>query len=87
MVKEAALIAISNGSIALIIGELAIVAEETPNNDATGLAQTPTQAPLLQHANKIGADEVNPPVMVVQMVLFAFISYNYSFTILSVYGR
>lgn len=73
MVNETALIAINNGSSTLITGELAIVAEDTPNKDATGLAQTPTQAPLLQHASKIGADEVTPPVMVVQMVLFAFI--------------
>ncbi len=73
MVNETALIAINKGSIAPNTGELAIVAEETPNNDATGLAQTPTQAPLLQQASKIGAVEVNPPVMVVQIVLFSFI--------------
>lgn len=77
MVNETALIAINNGSSAFITGELAIVAEETPNSDATGLAQTPTQAPLL-HANKMGADEVNPPVIVAQIVLFAFINYALS---------
>ncbi len=74
MVNDTALIAINKGSSAFIMGELAIAEEETPNNDATGLAQTPTHAPLLQHANKIGADEVNPPVIVVQIVLFAFIN-------------
>ncbi len=73
MVNETALIAINSGSNTFMTGELAIVAEETPNSDATGLAQTPTQAPLLQQANKTGAEEVNPPVIVVQMVLFAFI--------------
>lgn len=74
--NETALIAISNGSRALTKGELAIVAEETPNNDAIGLAQTPTQAPLLQQDNNIGKAEVTPPVMVVHIDFFSFILPN-----------
>ena len=76
MVNETALIAINNGSKALTNGELAIVADDTPNKDAIGLAHTPTQAPLLQHDNKIGAAEVNPPVMLVQIdFLFSMINF------------
>ena len=67
MANETALIAINKGSSAFTNGELAIVAEDTPNSDAIGLAQTPTHAPLLQHDNKIGAAEVSPPVSVVQI--------------------
>lgn len=70
MVNETALIAINSGSNALINGELAMLAELIPNSDATGLAQTPTQAPLLQHDNKTGAAEVNPPVKVLQIDFF-----------------
>ena len=62
--------AINNGSKALTSGELAMVADDTPNREAIGLAHTPTQAPLLQHDNKIGAAEVKPPVMLVQIVFF-----------------
>jgi hypothetical protein len=72
-VNDTALTAISTGSITLIHGELAIVAYEIPNKEAMGLAQTPTQAPLLQHDNRIGAAEVKPPVMLVQSDLFPFI--------------
>ena len=54
-----------------------MVADDTPNREAIGLAHTPTQAPLLQHDNKIGAAEVKPPVMLVQIDFFDFISrYN-----------
>jgi hypothetical protein len=49
------------------------VAVETPNSDAMGLAQTPTQAPLLQQDNKIGAAEVNPPVILVRIDFLGFI--------------
>lgn len=73
MVKDTALIAINKGSKALISGELASVAEDTPNNEAIGLAQTPIQAPLLQHDNNTGAAEVMPPVIVAQNDFFAFI--------------
>ncbi len=73
MVNETALTAINIGSSAETIGELANVAEEIPNKEATGLAQTPIQAPLLQQDNKIGAAEVKPPVSVVQIDRFAFI--------------
>ena len=65
--------AINSGSKALTKGELAIVADETPNKEAMGLAHTPTQAPLLQQDNKIGAAEVNPPVMLVQIDFLGFI--------------
>ncbi len=65
--------AINNGSNALINGELASVAEDTPNSEAIGLAHTLTQAPLLQHDNKIGAAEVSPPVIDAQNDFFAFI--------------
>jgi hypothetical protein len=58
--------AMSNGSRALINGELAILAVEIPNREATGLAQTPTQAPLLQQANNTGTTELTLPVMVNQ---------------------
>jgi hypothetical protein len=86
MVKEIALKAINTGSKMLMMGELASVAEETPNKDAIGLAQTPTQAPLLQHDNKTGVADVKPPVMLVQNDFFAFITlklllvYNTSFS-------
>ena len=64
--------AISIGSIALITGEFASVADDTPNSEAIGLAQTPTQAPLLQQDNNIGAADVRPPVIDVQNDFFAF---------------
>jgi hypothetical protein len=73
MVKDTALIAINTGSKALIKGEFASVAEDMPNSEAMGLAHTPTQAPLLQHDNKIGAAEVSPPVIDAQNDFFAFI--------------
>ena len=66
--------AISKGSIALTIGEAAMVADEIPNKDATGLTQTPTQAPLLQTENKTGITEVTPPVILVQNDFFASIN-------------
>ncbi len=47
-----------------------MLADDTPNKEAIGLAHTPTQAPLLQHDNKIGATEVKPPVMLVQIDFF-----------------
>jgi hypothetical protein len=47
-----------------------MVADDTPIKEAMGLAHTPTQAPLLQHDNKIGAAEVKPPVMLVQIDFF-----------------
>lgn len=72
--NDTALIAINIGSRADTIGELANVADEIPNSEATGLAQTPIQAPLLQHDNKIGAADVIPPVSVVKMDLLAFIN-------------
>ncbi len=65
--------AINMGSSKLTTGELAMVAEDTPNKDATGLAQTPTHAPLLQQDNKIGAADVIPPVMLAQNDFFGFI--------------
>jgi len=61
------------GSRALTNGELAIVAEDTPNNDAIGLAQTPTHAPLLQQDSSTGAADDSPPVIVVQIDFFCFI--------------
>lgn len=69
--------AINNGSIALTIGEAAIVADETPNKEATGLTHTPTQAPPLHTENKIGTMDANPPVIVVQIVFFSFITRSY----------
>ena len=74
MVKDTAQMAISKGSIALTIGEAAMVADEIPNKDATGLTQTPTQAPLLQTENKTGITEVTPPVILVQNDFFASIN-------------
>lgn len=53
-------------------GEPAIAAEETPNKEATGLAQTPTQAPLLQQANNMGAAEVRPPVILAKIDFLVF---------------
>lgn len=67
MVNETALSAINKGSKAITQGELANVAEDTPNNDAMGEAQTPIHAPLLQHESKTGAADVRPPVMLVQI--------------------
>lgn len=69
--------AIKMGSIALTIGEAAKLADEMPNKDAIGLAQTPTQAPLLQHDNKIGAADVKPPVSVVKNDFFGFIKVQF----------
>ena len=66
------LTAINTGSKALTIGELARADEEMPNKEAKGLAQTPMQAPLLQQESRIGAVEVRPPVMLVQIVFFCF---------------
>ena len=77
--NETALIAINKGSIALTIGEAAIVADEIPNSDATGLTQTPTHAPPLHTENRIGAIEASPPVIVVQIVFFSFILVDYKF--------
>lgn len=68
MVKETALNAIKTGSIAAVIGEAAIVAEEIPNKEAMGLTQTPTQAPPLQAEKRIGRIELRLPVIVVQIV-------------------
>jgi hypothetical protein len=79
MANETALIAINKGSSAFTNGELAIVAEDTPNNDAIGLAQTPTHAPLLQQDNKIGTADVNPPVSVAQIDFLASISCYVNF--------
>ena len=62
------------GSITPIQVELTNAADEIPNKEAIGLAHALTQAPLLQQASKIGAAEVNPPVIDVQIDLFAFIS-------------
>jgi hypothetical protein len=56
-----------------------MVADDTPNKEAIGLAHTPTQAPLLQQDNKIGAADVKPPVMLVQIDFFDFISRYYNF--------
>ena len=47
-----------------------MLAELIPKSDATGLVQTPTQAPLLQQDNKTGAADVNPPVMELQIDFF-----------------
>lgn len=71
--NETALTAIKSGSITFINGEPAIVADEIPNKEAIGLAQTPTQAPLLQQDNKMGAVDVIPPVMLVQIDFLFFI--------------
>ena len=71
--NETALSAIKTGSTILIQGELAMAAEETPNSEAMGLAQTPTHAPLLQQANKMGAADVKLPVIEVQIVFLVFI--------------
>lgn len=46
-----------------MIGELAMVADEIPKIEATGLTQTPTHAPLLQAENRIGAIELRLPVI------------------------
>jgi hypothetical protein len=75
MVNDTALMAINTGSNALISGELASVAEDTPNSEAIGLAHTPIQAPLLQQDNKTGAAEVRPPVIDAQNDFFAFIIF------------
>lgn len=71
MVNETALAAIKMGSIIPIHGELARVAEDIPKSEAIGLAHTPTHAPLLQQAKRMGAAEVKLPVMDVQIVFFA----------------
>lgn len=63
MVKDTALNAIKMGSNVDTIGELAIVADETPKSEATGLTHTPTQAPLLQAEKRIGTTEVILPVI------------------------
>ena len=60
--------------MALTIGDAAMVADEIPNNEATGLTHTPTQAPPLQTENRTGATEASPPVNVVQIVFFDFIN-------------
>jgi hypothetical protein len=59
--------AISTGSSAATHGELAMLADEMPNKEATGLAQTPAHAPALQHERRTGAVEVKPPVTVVHI--------------------
>jgi hypothetical protein len=59
--------------MALIKGDAAIVAEDIPNKDATGLRQTPAQAPPLQHERRIGAADESPPVIVVHNEFFDFI--------------
>lgn len=74
--NETALNAMSMGSIAFSIGELAILAVEIPNNDAIGLAQTPTQAPLLQHAKNNGIIELKLPVIEVQTDFNLFILFQ-----------
>ena len=71
--NETALRAINNGTIAFTRGELAILALEIPNNEATGLAQTPIQAPLLQQAKNNGMTELILPVMVIHIVFNLFI--------------
>ena len=73
MVKETALMAMSNGSSALTKGELARADEETPNNEASGLAQTPIQAPPLQQESNIGSAELKPPPKLVHIVFFVLI--------------
>ncbi len=72
MVKETALNAIKIGSMTLISGDVANPAVEIPNNEATGLAQTPTQAPLLQQANSKGMMELTLPVIDNQIDLSLF---------------
>ncbi len=71
--------AINKGSNTLIKGEFASVADDTPKNDAIGLAHTPTHAPLLQHDNKIGAADVMPPVRDVHNDFFVSISLKFLF--------
>lgn len=65
--NDTALKAIKRGSRMAVTGEAAMVAAEMPNKDATGVTQTPTQAPPLQHANKMGTAAVTPPVIEVQI--------------------
>jgi len=55
------------------MGDAINPAVEIPNSDATGLAQTPMQAPLLQKAKKRGIIELMLPVMDVQMDFILFI--------------
>lgn len=63
----------SNGTIALKSGDAVKLALDIPNNDATGLAQTPTQAPVLQHAKNRGMIELILPLKVVQIDFNFFI--------------
>jgi hypothetical protein len=77
-VNETALNAISKGSNMLNQGEVAKPAVEIPKSDATGLAHTPTHAPLLQQAKNNGMMELMLPVIVVQIdfnlfMLFCFL--------------
>ena len=53
--------------------ELAVVAVEIPKREATGLAQTPTQAPLLQQAKNKGNRELTLPMSDVQIDFSLFI--------------
>jgi hypothetical protein len=55
------------------MGELAIVAAEMPKREATGLTQTPMQAPLLQQAKNKGMMALTLPVIDAQIDLSLFI--------------
>ena len=79
MVNDTALMAMSKGSKACTMGEAIKLAEEMPKSEATGLAQTPTQAPLLQHAKNRGMMELMLPVIDVQIDLSLFIMLFFFF--------
>lgn len=55
----------SKGTNAVNKGEAVKLALEIPKRDATGLAQTPTHAPLLQQAKNKGTIELKLPEIVV----------------------
>ena len=65
--------AINKGSSTPKSGDEAMAAVDTPNSEARGLAHKPTQAPLLQHTNRIGAAEEMPPVILANIDFLVFI--------------
>lgn len=66
----------SKGSNTPNQGEFARPAVEIPNKEVIGLAQTPTQAPLLQQANKRGMAELKLPVIELHTDFILFILFK-----------
>ena len=61
-------------SLLILTSASTTYADDIPNNELIGLAQTPIQAPLLQHDNKIDVADVSPPVKVVNIDFLFFIN-------------